>query len=41
MSRVVGQAAHVLEQHAGGKIIRPSAEYIGTPAREYPVREPR
>jgi len=41
MSRVVGQAAHVLEQHAGGKIIRPSADYIGEPPRDYPVRELR
>jgi len=41
MSRVAGQAAHVLEQHAGGKIIRPSADYVGEPRREYPVRERR
>ena len=40
MSRVAGQAAHVLEQHAGGKIIRPSADYVGEPRRDYPVREP-
>ena len=41
MSRVAGQAAHVLEQHAGGKIIRPSAEYVGEPWRDYPVHELR
>jgi 2-methylcitrate synthase len=37
-SRVAGQAAHVLEQHANNKIIRPAAEYIGPGEREFPVR---
>jgi citrate synthase len=33
MSRVVGWAAHVLEQHAHNRLIRPRAEYTG-PARQ-------
>ncbi len=35
MSRVVGWAAHVLEQHANNRLIRPRAEYTGPSRQSY------
>ena len=34
-SRVTGWAAHVMEQRADNKLIRPAAEYIGPPLKEW------
>jgi citrate synthase len=35
MSRVAGWGAHVLEQHAHNRLIRPRAEYTGPPRQAY------
>jgi citrate synthase len=35
MSRVVGWAAHVIEQHGDNRLIRPSSEYVGPEPRSY------
>jgi citrate synthase len=35
MSRVVGWAAHVIEQHGDNRLIRPSSEYVGPAPRAY------
>jgi len=35
VSRVIGWAAHVLEQYANNRLIRPRAEYLGPQKAEY------
>ncbi len=35
MSRVAGWTAHILEQKADNRLIRPRARYVGTPGRSY------
>jgi citrate synthase len=35
MSRIVGWAAHVIEQHGDNRLIRPSSEYVGPAPRDY------
>lgn len=41
MSRITGWAAHVFEQRANNKLIRPSSEYIGPEQRDYIALEDR
>lgn len=41
MSRITGWAAHVFEQRANNKLIRPSSNYIGPEPREFPAIETR
>lgn len=41
MSRITGWAAHVFEQRANNKLIRPTSEYIGPDSRKFPAIETR
>ena len=36
-SRVVGWAAHMIEQHRDNRLIRPNSEYVGPARRAYPI----
>ena len=41
MSRVTGWAAHVMEQRANNRIIRPGADYTGPDDRDVPPIDQR
>ncbi|MGB0496211.1 MAG: bifunctional 2-methylcitrate synthase/citrate synthase [Kangiellaceae bacterium] len=41
MSRITGWAAHIMEQRVDGKIIRPSANYVGPDAKKWVAIEDR
>lgn len=41
MSRITGWSAHVFEQRADNKLIRPTSEYIGPDSRAFPAIETR
>ncbi len=40
-SRITGWAAHVMEQRADNKLIRPAADYVGPPLKEWVAIEDR
>lgn len=41
MSRITGWSAHIFEQRANNRLIRPTSEYIGPPAREFTLIDKR
>lgn len=41
MSRITGWSAHIFEQRADNKLIRPAAEYIGPEPKAFPAMETR
>ena len=41
VSRVSGWIAHILEQYADNRLIRPRAEYVGPPQRNYTPMDQR
>lgn len=41
MSRMAGWCAHIIEQHADNRLIRPAADYIGKTGRAYVPIESR
>lgn len=40
-SRITGWAAHIMEQRANNKLIRPAADYVGPPLQEWVAMEDR
>ena len=41
MSRITGWSAHIMEQHASNKLIRPLSKYRGAEVREVMLSKPK